>query len=214
VLVFEITDAVDLGAEFYRWEIATAFACVVLGIDAFDQPDVQDNKTRTRNKITAYNHYHKLDEGEPIWEKQGIRAFSNISQVKSGLEQSLQAFLRMAREGSGRNYVAINAYLPRDVKNTATLTDLRLAVMKNAGCATTLGFGPRFLHSAGQLHKGGPGTGFFLQITAEPVADLEIPGENMTFGVLERFQAARNRRILRLHLASPDLLPELVKAIK
>jgi transaldolase/glucose-6-phosphate isomerase len=112
--------------------------------------------------------------------------------------------------------------LPRNPANVAALTKLRLAIRLRTGCATTVGFGPRFLHSTGQLHKGGPDSGLFLQITADPVTDLEIPTQNMRFGVLERCQAlgdyealaARPRRILRLHLNSPDLLAELVSAIK
>jgi transaldolase / glucose-6-phosphate isomerase len=221
-LVFEISDVYELGAEFYRWELATAFACAVLGINAFDQPDVQDNKTRTLNKINAYNQSRGLEEGESIWEKQGIKAFSNLPQAGSRLEESLQAFLSAARKAAGRNYVAINAYLPRDAATTIALTGLRQAIRKKTNCATTVGFGPRFLHSTGQLHKGGPDSGLFLQITAEPVTDLEIPGQKMSFGVLERCQAlgdyealaARNRRILRLHLTSPDMLEDLVQAVK
>ena len=222
VLLFEISDVYDLGAEFYRWEVATAFACAVLGVNAFDQPDVQDNKTHTVNKINAYNQSGKLEEGEAIWEKQGVRAFSNIFLVRSGLTESLQAFLEAAGKEAGRNYVAINAYLPRNAANTEALTELRLAVREKTRFATTIGFGPRFQHSTGQLHKGGPDTGLFLQITADPVRDLAIPGQKMSFGVLERCQAlgdyealaARDRRILRLHLNSPEMLLDLEKAFK
>ena len=222
VLVFDINDVYDLGAEFYRWEVATAFACSILGINAFDQPDVQDSKTRTINKINAYNQYGKLDEGEPIWKKQGIQAFSTIPLTGSGLKKSLHDFLELAAKGSGRNYVAINAYLPRNAANTFMLTELRKALRQRTRCATTLGFGPRFLHSTGQLHKGGPDTGLFLQITADPVMDLDIPGQKISFGVLERGQAlgdyealaARGRHILRLHLNSPDLLMKLVETAK
>jgi transaldolase/glucose-6-phosphate isomerase len=222
VLVFDITDVYDLGAEFYRWEVATAFACSILGINAFDQPDVQDSKTRTINKINAYNQYGKLDEGEPIWKKQGFQAFSTISLTGSGLKESFDAFLELAGTGSGRNYFAINAYLPRNAANTTILTKLRQALRQRTKCATTLGFGPRYLHSTGQLHKGGPDSGLFLQISADPATDMEIPGQKMSFGVLERGQAlgdyealaARGRRILRLHLNSPDLLMKLVETIK
>jgi len=106
--------------------------------------------------------------------------------------------------------------------NIRALTELRLVVREKTGCATTVGFGPRFLHSTGQLHKGGPDTGLFLQITADPVMDVDIPGQKLSFGTLERCQAlgdyealaARDRRILRLHLDSPDLLMELHKAIQ
>ena len=221
VLVFGLTDIYDLGVEFYRWEVAAAFACAVLGINAFDQPDVQDSKTRTVNKINAYAQSGKLDEGQPIWEKSGMCAFSTMQPAGSSLQESLQVFLAAAGKGAGRSYVAINAYLPRNAANAATLTGLRRAIQQQTGCATTLGFGPRFLHSTGQLHKGGPDSGMFLQITSDPATDLEIPGQKLSFGVLERCQAlgdyealaARKRSILRLHLSSPEMLSELVKAL-
>jgi len=183
---------------------------------------VQDSKTRTINKIKAYHQSGRLDEGEAIWKKLGIQAFSKFFPAGSELKESLQIFMQAAGTGSGRNYIAINAYLPRNATNTKALTELRLAVREKTGCATTLGFGPRFLHSTGQLHKGGPDSGLFLQITADPVTDVDIPGQKMSFGTLERCQAlgdyealaARDRRILRLHLDSPNLLTELVKTVR
>ena len=219
-LLFDISDMYDLSAEFYRWEVATAFACAVLGVNAFDQPDVQDSKTRTVKKVEVYKQTGKLEEGQPLWNSAGIRAYSTVDLAGTGLEQILQAFLGLAHVG--KNYVAINAYLPRNPAMAAALTELRLAIRARTGCATTVGFGPRFLHSTGQLHKGGPDTGLFLQITADPLSDLEIPTLKMRFGVLERCQAlgdyealaARRRRILRLHLSSPDLLAGMVKAIR
>jgi transaldolase / glucose-6-phosphate isomerase len=219
VLTFQISDAYDLGAEFYRWEVATAFACAVLGVNAFDQPDVQDNKTRTVNKVNAYRQFGKLEETQPAWEDDQVKAFTNLPLTISGLKEGLVAFLKVAKKG---DYVAINAYVPRNPANAIALTELRVAIREATGCATTVGFGPRFLHSTGQLHKGGPASGLFLQITADPVEDLAIPTQKMDFSVLERAQslgdfealAARNRRILRLHLASPKILPSLIKAIK
>jgi transaldolase/glucose-6-phosphate isomerase len=226
-LVFDISDAYDLGAEFYRWEIATAFACAILGVNSFDQPDVQDNKTRTVNKINAYSQYNKLEKNKPILKINNLQAYSNLHLPGTDLKNNLHAFLNMIGKGdpsksSGRNYVAINAYLPRNAEMEAALQELRLAIREKTGCATTVGFGPRFLHSTGQLHKGGPDSGLFLQITSDPTEDLEIPGQKMTFGVLERAQslgdyealAARNRRILRLHLSSPEVIKELAKAVK
>ncbi len=209
VLVFTLSDAYDLGAEFYRWEVATAVACAVLGVNAFDQPDVQDAKDRTKTKVTAYSQSKQIDEGQPVWEMEGIKAFSTMRLTGSSLQKLLQAFMSSSRKG---NYIAINAYLPRNPEMTSALEDLRLAIRLKTGCATTIGFGPRFLHSTGQMHKGGPDIGMFLQITADPVNDLEIPGQGMTFATLERAQAlgdyealaARGRRILRIHLPSPE----------
>ena len=219
VLTFGIADAYELGAEFYRWETATAFACAVMGINAFDQPDVQDSKTRTVKKIDAYSQYNKLEEGKPIWEADKIKAFSNQDLLGGGLTKSLLGLLSMARRG---DYVAINAYLPRSARMASALEELRLAIREKTGCATTVGFGPRFLHSTGQLHKGGPDSGVFLQITVDPAKDVEIPDWGLTFGVLERAQAlgdyealvARNRRILRLHLPSDETVAQLAAAIK
>ena len=209
VLVFNLSDAYELGAEFYRWEVATAVACAVLGVNAFDQPDVQDAKDRTKTKCSAYSQSKQIDEGQPIWEMEGIKAFSTMRLTGSSLQKLLQAFMSSSRKG---NYIAINAYLPRNPEMTSALEDLRLAIRLKTGCATTIGFGPRFLHSTGQMHKGGPDIGMFLQIIADPVNDLEIPGQGMTFATLERAQAlgdyealaARGRRILRIHLPSPE----------
>jgi transaldolase/glucose-6-phosphate isomerase len=219
VLVFNIAGAYDLGAEFYRWEVATAVACSVLGVNAFDQPDVQDAKDRTKAKISEYGHSKHLDQGMPFWNKDGIQAFSTLRLTETSLENILQAFLNSARKV---NYVAINAYLPRNSDIIAALEELRIAILLKTGCATTLGFGPRYLHSTGQLHKGGPDSGLFLQITAEPLKDIEIPAQGMSFATLERAQAigdfealaARGRRILRLNLPSSGSIRVLADALK
>ncbi len=218
-LVFTLLDDYDLGAEFYRWEVATAIACAVLGVNAFDQPDVQDSKDRTKMKVDAYSQSKVFDEGQPLWEKDGMRAFSTMHLTGTGLRNDLQAFLNTTRKG---DYVAINAYLPRNPEMAAALADLRLAIRVKTGCATTIGFGPRFLHSTGQLHKGGLDSGLFLLITAEPVEDLEIPEQGMSFGTLERAQAlgdyealaARGRRILRLNLPSAKAMKLLVTSLQ
>jgi transaldolase/glucose-6-phosphate isomerase len=120
------------------------------------------------------------------------------------------------------DYVAINAYVPRDPATSALLTKLRTAIRARTKCATTVGFGPRFQHSTGQLHKGGVSGGVFLQITSDPEHDVEIPTQGMSFGVLEHAQslgdyealAARNRRILRVHLPSPDKLQNLLDILQ
>jgi transaldolase/glucose-6-phosphate isomerase len=218
-LVFNLADAYDLGAEFYRWEAATAIACAVLGVNAFDQPDVQDAKDRTKGKINAYSEYKRFDEGQPLWEKDRLRAFSTMRLPGNGLRDTLQSFADAAKNS---DYIAINAYLPRNPEMAAVLADLRHAIGARTGCATTLGFGPRFLHSTGQLHKGGPDSGLFLQITADPRDDLQITGQNMSFGTLERAQAlgdyealaARGRRILRLNLPSPQAVKSLADVLK
>ncbi len=201
LVVFDLTDPYDLAAEFYRWEFATAVACAVLGVNAFDQPDVQDAKDRTKAKIAEYRANGALPAGE----------FVRVDEAAAALE----TFLAQARPG---DYIAINAYLRRNPEMQSALTELRLKLRARTGCATTLGFGPRFLHSTGQLHKGGADNGLFLQITADSAADIEIPGQGMTFGTLERAQAlgdyealaARQRRILRIHLENATPLKALL----
>ncbi|NPV85180.1 MAG: bifunctional transaldolase/phosoglucose isomerase [Anaerolineae bacterium] len=207
LLVFELGDLYDLGAEFYRWEMATAVACAIIGVNAFDQPQVQDNKTRTMQKIADYKNTGRLDEGQPAWEDDDCRVYGELftnTQVNS-LSHAVEQFLKQARHG---DYVAINAYLPRSDQMIALLQSVRSKISQRTGLATTLGFGPRFLHSTGQLHKGGADNGMFIQITSEPAIDLEIPGKGLTFGILERAQAlgdfeslaARGRRVMRIHL--------------
>ncbi len=217
-LVYDLTDPFDLGAECYRWEFATAVLCAILGVNAFDQPDVQDSKDRTKAKIASYQQYGTMEEGRPLWEGEGIRAFSPLPLSAVALADLLTSFVNLAQRG---DYLAINAYLPRNAAMHALLTELRRRLGERSRCATTLGFGPRFLHSTGQLHKGGPPSGLFLQITAEPREDLEIPAQGLTFGLLERAQALgdyealaqRGRRILRLHLPSPQAVERLLEAM-
>ncbi|MEZ0395646.1 MAG: bifunctional transaldolase/phosoglucose isomerase [Anaerolineales bacterium] len=215
VLEFPIPTAYALIPEFYRWEMATAYACALLGVNPFDQPDVQDNKSRTKAMLAAYSQTKRLEEGEPLWEQNGLRVYATQAGERADLAALWEAFLRSARPG---DYVAINAYLPRTDEMTAVLTELRLNLRARTGCATTLGFGPRFLHSTGQLHKGGPNTGLFLQITADPLEDVDIPGQGVTFGVLQRCQAlgdytalqARGRRLLRIHLPEPAAVRQVL----
>jgi transaldolase/glucose-6-phosphate isomerase len=219
VLDFKIPGDYDLGAEFYRWEVATAVACAVLGVNAFDQPDVQDAKDRTKAKINAYTQNRQLDEGRVSWEGEGIKAYSTLALNGSKLADILSGFVSSARKG---DYIAINAYLPRNPETASQLAELRLILGGKTGCATTVGFGPRFLHSTGQLHKGGPDTGLFLQLTADPIRDIDIPGQGMSFGTLERAQAlgdyealaARGRRILRLNLSSQESMQTLLAAVQ
>lgn len=219
VLVFDIPDPYDLGAEFYRWEFATATACAILGVNAFDQPDVQDAKDRTNAKIAIYKKDGELLEAQPVWEQEGIKVFTSQSAAGNSLAEILDTFLGQAVKG---DYVAINAYLPRNATMTGLLTGLRIAVRARTCVATTVGFGPRFQHSTGQLHKGGISGGLFLQVTSEPDRDVEIPSQGMSFGVLEHAQwlgdyealVARKRRILRIHLPSIDSLQKILDSLE
>jgi transaldolase/glucose-6-phosphate isomerase len=213
VLTIQANEAYDLSAEFYRWEIATAAACAVLGVNSFDQPDVQDAKDRTVKKITEFNTKGKFDEGSPLWQAAGVSVYGNaFPGLERGMDLALLLDRFLAQAGAG-DYVAINAYVPRSAETNAILQALRSRIQKKTGVATTLGFGPRFLHSTGQLHKGGPDSGLFLQITADAPMDVEIPGQGISFATLERGQAlgdfealqARGRRVIRLHLSGLPL---------
>ncbi len=220
VLEFAILDPQALLPEFYRWEFATMVAGHILGVNAFDQPDVQDSKDRTNAKVKAYKATQKLDEGEPTCQVEDVKAYTDLPLAGNSLAEILDGFLGMIQNG---DYLAINAYLPRQANSAldVSLKELRSAILFKYRCATTLGYGPRFLHSTGQLHKGGPDSGLFLQITADPAKGLEIPGQGLTFGTLQRAQAlgdyealaARKRRILRLHFPYAEMIKELVKAV-
>ena len=195
VVEIHVPSVYDLGAEFYRWEFATAVACHILGVNAFDQPNVEDAKKRAKSRIAEYQESGQLEAGE----------FVPLESAR----EALASFLDRAREG---DYVAIMAYLPRESETSAALQELQAAIRDRTGRAVTVGFGPRFLHSTGQLHKGGPNKGLFLQITADPEEELEIPAKDMSFGTLQRAQAlgdyealeASGRRVMRIHLSRPD----------
>ena len=214
VIEIKLDDLYDLAAQFYLWEFAVAIACSLLEVNAFDQPDVQDSKDRTKKKLTQFKESGQLEEPEVIWAGQDAKlygsAFDGLAACKTSSDV-VAAFTALAEEG---DYIAINAYLPRNAQTQAHLNALRQRILETTGRATTLGFGPRFLHSTGQLHKGGANNGLFLQITQDDAEDLDIPGEPFSFGVLARAQAlgdlealqARDRRVIRIHLGEDDPL--------
>lgn len=212
-LTFNLAGPYALGAEFYRWEIATAVAGTILGVNPFDQPDVQDNKTRTAEKITRYQVTGSLDQEMPIWKGSGVEVYGkrwNGLESTPTIKAVMSSFLSQV---TPNDYVAVNAYLPRRPLELNQLQELRKKILETTRAATTLGFGPRFLHSTGQLHKGGPDSGVFIQITVEPTTDIEIPTEGITFGTLEKAQAlgdletllSRGRRAIRVHLIGGKL---------
>lgn len=212
----DIPDAHALGGEFVRWEIATAAAGMVLGIDPFDQPNVQESKDATRDLLEAFRRDGSLPAPAPMVAEPGVAAFGDpgvIGDAPVTVDGAVRALLESANPG---DYVAILAYLPQDPDTEEQLQGVRGRIGAELGVATTLGFGPRFLHSTGQLHKGGPDSGVFLQVTADPRRDLPIPGWDETFGTLVAAQALgdlqslqeRKRRVLRLHFGEPDGVPD------
>lgn len=210
VYVIKLEDLYDLFGEFYRWEIAISIACSLLQVNAFDQPNVQDSKTRTVAKIDEYHKEGKLIQPDYNWKKDGVQAYvpfeSDTLHNAENLTAFINSFIKMAKPGE--NYIAINAYLPRNEAMITALQNLRRTILETTKCAVTLGFGPRFQHSTGQLHKGGKNNGLFIQLVADCPQDAEIPNENLSFAVLERAQAlgdfeslmANNRKAVRIDL--------------
>jgi len=210
VVRIELADLINLGEEFFLWEVATAVAGSLLGINAFDQPNVQESKDYTKNFLDEYKKNGRLPEEEPILAADGIKVYgdaANRQALKGAATLEVALKVHLARVQAG-DYFAVNAYVERTDASHQALQAIRLRVRDRKKVATTLGYGPRFLHSTGQLHKGGPNTGVFLQITSDDAEDLPIPGEPYTFGVLKNAQALgdflslskRNRRALRVHL--------------
>jgi transaldolase/glucose-6-phosphate isomerase len=207
-----VNDPMQLGQEFFRWEMATAVAGSIIGINPFDQPDVEASKVKTRELTTAYEKSGKLPPEKPFASFGGIELFAdkrNEGELKSkskNLVAALKAHLGRAKAG---DYVAMLAYIDRTPRHIQTMQKLRHLVRDKKKLATCLGFGPRFLHSTGQAYKGGPNSGVFLQITCSDPADLPVPGARYTFGVVKAAQARgdfdvlaeRGRRALRIHLA-------------
>ena len=199
--------AYDLGAEFFRWEIATAVAGTLLGINTFDQPDVEASKIATKKLTTEYEATGTLPAEAPVFEDNGIKLFPAGTLVAA--EQSLEGYLRahLDRLGTG-DYFGLLAYIEMTGEHVDALQKMRMAIRDKKKVATCLGFGPRFLHSTGQAYKGGPNSGVFLQITCDDAEDLAVPGQKYTFGVVKAAQARgdfevlaeRHRRALRIHL--------------
>jgi glucose-6-phosphate isomerase/transaldolase/glucose-6-phosphate isomerase len=217
----ELPDAHALGAEFFRWQVATTAAGMLLGINPFDEPNVQQAKEATRTLLHAYSSQKRLPVPEAQASVEGAR-FTLSRAADQALDgQDARAFLRLLQRG---DYFCLLAYLPPDDPPFEPVAGaLTAGVGARTGCATMMGYGPRYLHSTGQLHKGGPNTGVFLILTADPASDLPIPGESFTFGVLEMAQALGDfhslddtgRRVLHIHAPDrdPDRLRRLAEAL-
>jgi transaldolase/glucose-6-phosphate isomerase len=212
VLTSRIPDVYALGREFLRWEIATATAGGALRINPFDEPNVQESKDNTRAILEDYARESALPASVPVAEETGASLFAagNLAATlrpdgASSIADMLASHFRAAKAGS---YIALMAYIPRTEQHDRLLARLRTAIRDATRCATTAGYGPRYLHSTGQLHKGGPDNGVFLQVTGEDETDLDIPLAPYTFGTLKQAQAigdlqalqSRNRPVIRLHL--------------
>jgi transaldolase/glucose-6-phosphate isomerase len=216
VVRIAMADIYELGAEFFRWEIATAVAGSIIGINAFNQPDVEASKIATRELTSAYEKTGSLPAEKPVVEDSGVKLFTdekNAAELAklSGGDQSLVGYLRahLSRIKAG-DYFAVLGYVQMNAEHEQSLQTIRHAVRDKKRVATCLGFGPRFLHSTGQAYKGGPNSGVFLQITCDDSVELPVPGQKYTFGIVKAAQARgdfqvladRGRRALRVHLGS------------
>ena len=209
VVEIDVAEPPALGAEFLRWEIATAIAGAILGIDPFDQPNVQQAKDATQALLTQYKTTQQLPIAAPDVTAPGSIALTLTKAARAALQRSADAILTSIQPG---DYFALLAYLPPEPALEEGLQALRRAVRERTRAATMFGYGPRYLHSTGQLHKGGPNTGVFVLLTATPIEDLAIPGEVFSFGTLELAQAvgdfaaldAAGRRGLHAHLPAPS----------
>jgi transaldolase/glucose-6-phosphate isomerase len=223
IIRITIADRYHIGQEFFRWEIATAVAGAILGIDPFDQPDVEASKVKTRELTAAYERTGKLPPEAPFFEENGLTLFAddrNREELGKSetLAGDLKTYFARIREG---DYSALLAYVERNSRHGAALQEIRLTLRDRKRIATCLGFGPRFLHSTGQAYKGGPNSGVFLQITCDDVEDFQVPNQKYTFGVVKAAEARgdfevlaeRDRRALRVHLG-PDVAAGLTKLQK
>ncbi len=218
IVLIEVEDVYAIGQEFFRWEIATAVAGSMIGIDAFNQPDVEASKIETRKLTSEYEKSGSLPGERPFYEgstaEAGIKLFADERNAEelnraAGGAASLANYLRthLSRIHGG-DYFALLGYIEMNMAHEIALQGMRHAVRGAKRVATCLGFGPRFLHSTGQAYKGGPNTGVFLQVTCDDAKDVAIPGQKFTFGVVKAAQARgdfavlaeRGRRALRVHL--------------
>src|SRR5208283_4607228 len=216
VVRIAVSNIYSLGQEFFRWEIATAVAGSIIGINAFNQPDVEASKIETKKLTSEYEAKGSLPAEKPVLEESRFKLFTDDKNAADlakavGFDRSLANYLRahLARIKVG-DYFAVLGYIEMNSEHEALLQALRMSVRDKKRVATCLGFGPRFLHSTGQAYKGGPNSGVFLQITCDDAADFPVPQQKYTFGVVKAAQARgdfavlaeRNRRALRVHLGT------------
>ncbi len=206
LVTIRLRDSFDLAKEFFRWEIATSVAGAIMGINPFDEPNVSESKENTRKILEEVHATGQMPLQREILEEEGIRLYGDPRTVPDGsIKKTFETFLNQVRSN---DYLVLMAYIEPSRAHEALLQKLRHWIRDRYCIATTLGYGPRFLHSTGQLHKGGAGSGLFLQITADDQEDIRIPGETYTFGNLKRAQAlgdfysltSRGFRVLQIHL--------------
>jgi hypothetical protein len=223
VVTLRLRDKYDLGGQFFLWEMATAVAGHILNIQPFDQPNVEAAKILARAKIEEYQQTGKLQDLSPSLSADGIAVMGDVA--ASNPAEALRKFLAQAQDGA---YISVHAYIPMNAQNTKLLKAFQKALRDKTKRATTIGFGPRFLHSTGQLHKGDGGKGLFIQFTNAMPEDTPIPDEAgedasaMSFGTLKTAQALGDRQalleakrpVIRFHLQNiQDGLRQLINSL-
>jgi transaldolase / glucose-6-phosphate isomerase len=212
VVRIHVADLINLGEQFFLWEMATAVAGAILGINAFDQPNVQESKDYTKAYLEKFTQTGSLPDSSPLLTDGAVRVYAdegNRQALKGATTVEAVVAAHLSRIQSG-DYFAINAYVERTDAVHELFQRIRTRVRDTKRVATTLGYGPRFLHSTGQLHKGGPNSGVFIQVTHDDHEDLAIPDEPYSFGVLQAAQAlgdmqsltSRQRRVIRVHVGT------------
>jgi hypothetical protein len=214
VVYLVVKDLYQLGAHFFLWELATAFAGWRLGINPFDQPNVQESKDATKELLNGFVKEGKLREQTLLVQGDGLAIYGDDRTTAGLPNDSVVSALRahLQKAGAG-DYIAMLNYVEETPEIESCIQDIRNYLRNATKCATTTGYGPRFLHSTGQLHKGGPNSGVFLQNTADDHTDFPVPGEKYSFSILKQAQAlgdfrslsAHGRRAIRVHLGSDTL---------
>jgi transaldolase / glucose-6-phosphate isomerase len=227
VIRIELESLYHISQEFFRWEFATAVAGSVMGINPFNQPDVESAKIEARKITNEYERTGSLPDEAPFYEEFGISLFSDEKNVAAldrivGDERSLAAYLKAhISRLSSNDYFALLGYIEMNAENEMLLREIRKKVLDAKLAATCLGFGPRFLHSTGQAYKGGANNGVFLQITSDDELDLQVPQQKYTFGVVKAAQARgdfqvlldRGRRALRIHVGGGKTVNEGLETV-
>jgi glucose-6-phosphate isomerase len=206
VFTCHMPELYDLAAEFYRWEVAIAVACILLGVNAFNQPNVQESKDIAKQMLNVLKAGDELQIDAPLWQDESLALYGESDSSHSSAQAYLKDFVMQGKAG---DYIALNAFIERNEENELRLDELRRDLTRATHLPTTLGFGPRFLHSTGQLHKGGENNGLYVVISQDENQTLEIPEEGISFNNLIFAQAlgdtqaleSHERRVIRLHFS-------------
>ncbi|MEP7147138.1 MAG: transaldolase, partial [bacterium] len=232
VIFIKLNDVYDTGGQFYLWEFATSIMGAIIGINPFDEPNVKESKDNTGNVLKYFEENKKLPEQIAQAQEKDLKIYfdkklfpKNTGLKKKTGKQKLENFLQhFLKQSSKGDYISLMAYIQKNKTNEKLLQKIREILRAKKKLATTLGYGPRFLHSTGQLHKGGPGSGLYIQIVSEDTKDLQIPGKMLSFGTLKQAQAIgdyeslikHDRRVIRINVGMniEAGLKELFKKIK